>query len=173
MNTTNEFYILDLVYSPGHNILELYSILVKIRFTTSKTKLDIQYRKIGPGLQVSIISFNRKFQIFGSNLSKKCVPGLKQKNLTPQLNSEYSNQSTIPVIIFWHFLIIQHRSEQPQVKRYLISTITNLVHELPHELPTDLTQSSFQKLNFDNSYQKHAKLLNFAYWNQSRYHISA
>ena len=28
-------------YNPGHNILELYNILVKIRFTTSKTKLDI------------------------------------------------------------------------------------------------------------------------------------
>ena len=28
-------------YSPGHNILELYNILVQIRFTTSKTKLDI------------------------------------------------------------------------------------------------------------------------------------
>ena len=29
------------IYNPGHNILELYSILVKIQFTTSKTKLDI------------------------------------------------------------------------------------------------------------------------------------
>ena len=28
-------------YNPGHNILELYNILVQIRFTTSKTKLDI------------------------------------------------------------------------------------------------------------------------------------
>ena len=30
-----------LTYNPGHNILELYNILVEIRFTTSKTKLDI------------------------------------------------------------------------------------------------------------------------------------
>ena len=29
-------------------------------------------------------------------------------------------------------------SGSPQVKRYLISTITNLAHELPHELPNDL-----------------------------------
>ena len=29
-------------------------------------------------------------------------------------------------------------SESPQVKRYLMSSITNLVHELPHELPNDL-----------------------------------
>ena len=28
-------------YNPGHNILELHNILVKIRFTTSETKLDI------------------------------------------------------------------------------------------------------------------------------------
>ena len=28
-------------YNPGHNILELYNILVQIHFTTSKAKLDI------------------------------------------------------------------------------------------------------------------------------------
>ena len=28
--------------------------------------------------------------------------------------------------------------ESPQVKRYLISRISNLVHELPYELPNDL-----------------------------------
>ena len=34
-------------YNPGHNILELYNILVQIRFTTSKKKLDIYYSKLG------------------------------------------------------------------------------------------------------------------------------
>ena len=89
--------------------------------------------------------------------------------------------AAIPVIIIWYFLLIQHRSEQPQVKRYLISSITNLIHELPHELPNDLrilrnqkilekyqlrvetqpsAQSSFQKLNFDNSCEKTRKLGN-------------
>ena len=34
-------------YNPGYNILELHNILVKIRFTTSKTKLDIWYSKLG------------------------------------------------------------------------------------------------------------------------------
>ena len=29
------------IYNPGHNILELYNILVHIQFTTSKRKLDI------------------------------------------------------------------------------------------------------------------------------------
>ena len=27
--------------NPGHNILELYNVLVHVRFSTSKTKLDI------------------------------------------------------------------------------------------------------------------------------------
>ena len=31
----------------GHNIFELYNILVEISFTTSKTKLDVKYRKLG------------------------------------------------------------------------------------------------------------------------------
>ena len=31
----------DLTYNPGHNILELCNILVQIRFTISKRKLDI------------------------------------------------------------------------------------------------------------------------------------
>ena len=34
-------------YNPGHNILEHYNILVHVRFTASKTKLDIQYGKLG------------------------------------------------------------------------------------------------------------------------------
>ena len=89
--------------------------------------------------------------------------------------------STILLIIFWYFLIIQLRSESPKVKRYLISSITNLVHELPHELPNDFririlgnqeilekcqmwvetqtsAQSPFQKLNIDNSCKKHTNL---------------
>ena len=31
----------------GHNILELYNVLVQIRLTTSKTKRDIEYSKLG------------------------------------------------------------------------------------------------------------------------------
>ena len=31
----------------GHNILELYNVLVQIRFTASKTKRDMQYSKLG------------------------------------------------------------------------------------------------------------------------------
>ena len=33
-------------YNLGHNILELYNVLVQIRLTTSKTKRDIYYVKL-------------------------------------------------------------------------------------------------------------------------------
>ena len=36
-----------ITYNPGHDILELYNVLVPIQVTTSKTKLDIQYNKLG------------------------------------------------------------------------------------------------------------------------------
>ena len=83
--------------------------------------------------------------------------------------------------MFSYLLIIQLRPESGKVKRYLISGITNLAHELPYEFPNDLrlkilenyellekcqmrgqtqpsTQFSFHKLNIDNSCKKHAKL---------------
>ena len=47
INGTNLNLNVPINYNPGHNILELYNILVKIRFTTSKTKLDIQHSKLG------------------------------------------------------------------------------------------------------------------------------
>ena len=34
-------------FNPGHNIWELHNISVQLRFTTSKTKLYIQYSKLG------------------------------------------------------------------------------------------------------------------------------
>ena len=34
-------------YSTGHNILEFYSVLVQVRLTASKKKLDIWYSKLG------------------------------------------------------------------------------------------------------------------------------
>ena len=40
------FFMKELSYNPGHNSLELYNILLQIRFTTSKTKSDIQYSKL-------------------------------------------------------------------------------------------------------------------------------
>ena len=34
-------------FNLGRNILELYNVLVHIRLTTSKTKRDIEHRKLG------------------------------------------------------------------------------------------------------------------------------
>ena len=53
----------------------------------------------------------------------------------------------------WNFLVIYLTSESPQVKRYLISSITNLVHKTQPN-----SQSSFLKLNVDNSCQKTRKI---------------
>ena len=36
-----------LSYNLDHNILELYNVLVQIQLTTSKTKRDIYYTKLG------------------------------------------------------------------------------------------------------------------------------
>ena len=45
---------------------------------------------------------------------------------------------TILVIIFWNFTIFQCRYNSQKVKGNLISSIANLVYELPHELLHDL-----------------------------------
>ena len=89
--------------------------------------------------------------------------------------------TTVLAIILWHFLIISLRPESSQVKRFLISSTTNLVHELPHGLPNDLrfrilgnlkilekyqmwvqmqpnALHSSLKLKVENSCQKHVKL---------------
>ena len=36
----------EINHSPRQNILALYSVLVQVRFITSKTKLDIYYNKL-------------------------------------------------------------------------------------------------------------------------------
>ena len=45
---------------------------------------------------------------------------------------------TILVIIFWNFTVFQDRSDSPQGKQNLISSIANVVYELPHELSNNL-----------------------------------
>ena len=47
-------------------------------------------------------------------------------------------ESTILVIIVWNFTIFQYRSDSPQVKQNLMSSIANFVYELLHELPNTL-----------------------------------
>ena len=47
-------------------------------------------------------------------------------------------KSTILVILFSNFTMCECMCDSPQVKRNVISSIANLVYELPHELPNDL-----------------------------------
>ena len=60
-----EFCMLKLVYNLGHNILEIYNVLVEIRLTTSKAKRGFQYRKL------SILDFSILFPIFFPGLYEK------------------------------------------------------------------------------------------------------
>ena len=48
------------------------------------------------------------------------------------------NFQTILVKIFWHFTLFHYRSKLSQVKRTLISSITNLFSELSQKLPKDV-----------------------------------
>ena len=41
------------------------------------------------------------------------------------------------VTIFWKFTIFYCRLKSPQVKRNLISSITNFIYKLPHKLPNE------------------------------------
>ena len=41
------------------------------------------------------------------------------------------------VKLFLQFVVFHWNFDLPQVKRYLISSIVNLVYELPHELPNN------------------------------------
>ena len=71
--------------------------------------------------------------------------------------------------------MFQYRSDKPQVKRYVVSSIANSVYQVSYELPNDLrlrisgskeilgksqirvqsrAQATLQKLNFGNSSQK-------------------
>ena len=43
INVWSQTIMQEQIYNPGHSILELYNILVQVRFATSRTKLDIQY----------------------------------------------------------------------------------------------------------------------------------
>ena len=40
--------------------------------------------------------------------------------------------------MFWNVTMFKYRPDSPQVKRNVISSIANMVYELPHELPNDL-----------------------------------
>ena len=72
--------------NPDHNILELYNILVQVRFNTSKTELDIQYSKLGKrvGSRVAERLKTQEIREYQKNLrfgqTQSLVPSLPSKN---------------------------------------------------------------------------------------------
>ena len=54
------------------------------------------------------------------------------------------NFQKIMVIIFWNFTMFYKRPDKPQVKRNVISSRENLVHELLRELPNGLRLRIFR-----------------------------
>ena len=79
-------------YNLGHNILELYNVLIQTRLTTSKTKRDIQYRKLG--IQVASRVAERLTNILGNKkilgksqiwVEHRLAPSPPSKNQTTAL----------------------------------------------------------------------------------------
>ena len=48
------------IYNLGHNILELYNVLIQTRLTTSKTKRDIYYSKLGTRVASRVTKIDTK-----------------------------------------------------------------------------------------------------------------
>ena len=63
---------------------------------------------------------------------------VKSKQETTFLLFSLFSASTVLVITFWSFTVFQYRTGLPQVKQSLISSITNLLYELPQRLLNDL-----------------------------------
>ena len=63
-------------------------------------------------------------------------------NLVQKIKIVFFSWNLVPTIlsiIFWIFATFYKKSDTQQVKQYLISSINNIVYELPHELPNDLS----------------------------------
>ena len=58
----------------------------------------------------------------------------KKQNRKSHIHEMSQNLPAILVIIFWNFTMFQYRSKSPQVKQYLVSSMVNLVYELPNDL---------------------------------------
>ena len=80
-------------YNHGHNILELYNVLIQTQLTTSKTKRDIYYSKLGTYHaqmlrrmlmkklpRVPYMPSTRR----STNIEKKCCCNVQQNRITLQ-----------------------------------------------------------------------------------------
>ena len=85
-----------------------------------------------------IPSFQKKMQNIFLITGQISLKNIIKELLRPFKTFRFFSSPKILVIIFWNFAIFQYRSDSPQVKRNLITSIANLVYELPHELPNYL-----------------------------------
>ena len=65
-------------------------------------------------------------------------PFSRNLNCHWKCREQKENFQTILMIIFWNFTIFYYRSDSPQVKGNLISSMAKLVYKLPQELQNDL-----------------------------------
>ena len=86
-------YLLGNIHDPGHNILELYNVLVQVRFATIKTKVDIQYNKLGIRV-AKPYEILRNFEILGKSHNPSLTPLIKlcqkQSKSTQKQASKFS-----------------------------------------------------------------------------------
>ena len=92
-----------LTYNPGHNILQLYNILLQTRFITSKRKLDVQYSKLGIRVASRVAERSQEIRKYRkiSNLGgyiAQCLVSLQELTLCKQQLK--STQKQIPNFSF-------------------------------------------------------------------------
>ena len=82
-------------YNPGHNILELYNIFVEIQFTTSKTKLNIQYSKLGIRVTLQVAERLKTQDLRKLGNIKKCQIWMdtQPSAQSPSKNLDFANSS--------------------------------------------------------------------------------
>ena len=111
----------------GHNILDLYNILVQIRFTTSKMKFDIQVSKLGIRVAPRVIKRLKtwdlkklgnirkildKFQFY--SITSFCSKYFVTDSLSKQIFGLNSTQSRSNSNLFIFFITPNHFDELQQ-----------------------------------------------------------
>ena len=99
-------------YNPGHNIFELYNVLVQVRLATSKPKLDILYKKLGIRVALRVakrlnIENLRKLRILKNSQIwvDSPVPSIPCRNKTLEIAVKTHAKVDIKLFIFCPILL--------------------------------------------------------------------
>ena len=99
-------------YNPGHNIFELYNVLVQVRLATSKPKLDILYKKLGIRVALRVakrlnIENLRKLRILKNSQIwvDSSVPSIPCRNKTLEIAVKTHAKVDIKLFIFCPILL--------------------------------------------------------------------